>query len=376
MKFTKVFLSAFCSVLLFAGCTSNNKAIVTVNGEAITRAQYNEVMDLIKKGPQFKAASKEQQQENSPMMLMAKDRIVQDLITKTLLEQEFDKRKIEASDAEIEAKKEELIKQIGSKEKYQEALKQNGVSESKVEEDLANVIKVDKLASAISDTSVSDKEVKDFYNENKAQFNFPERVRASHILIEANPELIKKSIIDADKDGKLSAADIDKKVKEELDKKMALARDVRAQVLKNPKEFATLAKKYSNDTGSAQKGGDLGYFPREAMVKEFSDVAFAIKPDTVSEIVVTRYGNHIIMVTDHAAAGLAPFEQVKGEIKAMLEQNKKLGAMQNLFNGLKSNAKIEYNDPEFNPENIQKQLREAAMPQPQGAPVQTPSEAK
>ncbi len=376
MKFTKVFLSAFCSVLLFAGCTSNNKAIVTVNGEAITRAQYNEVMDLIKKGPQFKAASKEQQQENSPMMLMAKDRIVQDLITKTLLEQEFDKRKIEASDAEIEAKKEELIKQIGSKEKYQEALKQNGVSESKVEEDLANVIKVDKLASAISDTSVSDKEVKDFYNENKAQFNFPERVRASHILIEANPELIKKSIIDADKDGKLSAADIDKKVKEELDKKMALARDVRAQVLKNPKEFAALAKKYSNDTGSAQKGGDLGYFPREAMVKEFSDVAFAIKSDTVSEIVVTRYGNHIIMVTDHAAAGLAPFEQVKGEIKAMLEQNKKLGAMQNLFNGLKSNAKIEYNDPEFNPENIQKQLREAAMPQPQGAPVQTPSETK
>ena len=376
MKFTKVFLSAFCSVLLFAGCTSNNKAIVTVNGEAITRAQYNEVMDLIKKGPQFKAASKEQQQENSPMMLMAKDRIVQDLITKTLLEQEFDKRKIEASDAEIEAKKEELIKQIGSKEKYQEALKQNGVSESKVEEDLANVIKVDKLASAIADTSVSDKEVKDFYNENKAQFNFPQRVRASHILIEANPELIKKSIIDADKDGKLSAADIDKKVKEELDKKMALARDVRAQALKNPKEFAALAKKYSNDTGSAQKGGDLGYFPREAMVKEFSDVAFAIKPDTVSEIVVTRYGNHIIMVTDHAAAGLAPFEQVKGEIKAMLEQNKKLGAMQNLFNGLKSNAKIEYNDPEFNPENIQKQLREAAMPQPQGAPVQTPSEAK
>ena len=376
MKFTKVFLSAFCSVLLFAGCTSNNKAIVTVNGEPITRAQYNEVMSLIKKGPQFKAASKEQQQENSPMMLMAKDRIVQDLITRTLLEQEFDKRKIEASDAEIEAKKEELIKQIGSKEKYQEALKQNGVSESKVEEDLANVIKVDKLAAAISDTSVSDKEVKDFYNENKAQFNFPERVRASHILIEANPELIKKSIIDADKDGKLSAADIDKKVKEEIDKKMALARDVRAQALKNPKEFAALAKKYSNDPGSAQKGGDLGYFPREAMVKEFSDVAFTIKPDTVSEIVVTRYGNHIIMVTDHAAAGLAPFEQVKGEIKAMLEQNKKLGAMQNLFNGLKSNAKIEYNDPEFNPENIQKQLRQAAMPQQQSAPVQAPSEAK
>ena len=298
---------------------------------------------------------------------MTRDRIVQDLITKKLLEQEFKKRDISATNEEIEAKKEELIKQIGSKEKYQELLKQNGVAESKVKEDLANVIKVDKLVEAVANVKVSDDEVKDYYNKNKAQFNFPQRVRASHILIEANPESIRKTIIDADKDGKLSAADIDKKVKEELDKKMALARDVREQALKNPKEFAALAKKYSDDKGSAQKGGDLGYFPREAMVKEFSDAAFSQKPDTISEIVVTPYGNHIILVVDRAAAGLAPFEQVQGEIKAMLEQNKKMSAMQALFTGLKASAKIEYNDPEYNPKNIQDKLRQPATNQEQNA---------
>ena len=103
-----------------------------------------------------------------------------------------------------------------------------------------------------------------------------------------------------------------------------------------------MAKKYSDDKGSAQKGGDLGYFPREAMVKEFSDVAFSIKPDTISEIVVTRFGNHIILVTDRSAAGIAPFEQRQGEIKAYIQQDNKISALQKLSDGLKSNAKIEF----------------------------------
>ena len=373
MKFTKVCLSALCSLLLFAGCTSNNKAIITVNGEAITRGEYNEMINLIKNNPQFKNAPAAEKVETSPVMLMTKERVVQDLIVKKLLDQEYKKRNITANDTEIETKKQEIIKQLGSEEKFNEILKQNNVSQKRIKEDLANEVKIHKLVEATSDVKVSDKEVKDFYNQNKERFNYPERVKASHILIEANPELIKKSIIDADKDGKLSAADIDKKVKEEMDKKMALAQDVRAQALKDPKKFADLAKKYSDDKGTAQKGGDLGYFPREAMVKEFSDVAFSIKPDTISEIVVTRFGNHIILVTDRSAAGLAPFEQVQGEIKAYMEQDKKISALQKLFDGLKSNAKIEFNDPSFNPENIQKQLRAAAQASAESQKMMTPA---
>ncbi len=373
MKFTKVCLSALCSLLLFAGCTSNNKAIITVNGEAITRGEYNEMINIIKNNPQFKNAPAAEKVETSPVMLMTKERVVQDLIVKKLLDQEYKKRNITANDTEIETKKQEIIKQLGSEEKFNEILKQNNVSQKRIKEDLANEVKIHKLVEATSDVKVSDKEVKDFYNQNKERFNYPERVKASHILIEANPEFIKKSIIDADKDGKLSAADIDKKVKEEMDKKMALAQDVRAQVLKDPKKFADLAKKYSDDKGSAQKGGDLGYFPREAMVKEFSDVAFSIKPDTISEIVVTRFGNHIILVEDRSAAGLAPFEQVQGEIKAYMEQDKKISALQKLFDGLKSNAKIEFNDPSFNPENIQKQLRAAAQASAESQKMMTPA---
>ncbi len=373
MKFTKLFLSAAFSLLLFSGCTPNNKAIVTVNGEAVTRAEFNEIMDIVKNNSQFKSAPEDQKRDDSPMMLMTKERIVQDLIVKKLLDQEYRKRKITANDAEIKAKKQDIIKQLGSEEKFNEILKQNNVSQRRIKEDIANEVKINKLVEATSDVKVSDKDVKDFYNNNKERFNYPERVKASHILIEANPETIKKAIIDADKNGKLSAADIDKKVQEALDKKMTLAKDVRAQAVANPKKFGELAKKYSDDKGTAQKGGDLGFFPREAMIKEFSDVAFSIKPDTVSDIVVTRYGNHIILVTDRAAAGLAPFEQVQGEIKSYLEQSKKINALQKLFDGLKLNAKIEFNDPSFDPENIQKQLRGEASQADADQKNQTPA---
>ena len=111
----------------------------------------------------------------------------------------------------------------------------------------------------------------------------------------------------------------------------------------------------------------MGFFPREAMVKEFSDAAFSLKPDTVSEIVVTQFGNHIIIVTDRAAAGIAPYDQVKGEIKAYLEQSKKISALQNLFDGLKSNAKIEFNDPAFDPKNIQDKLKKQNYEQEKAA---------
>ena len=118
MKFTKALLTAACSVILLSGCTANNKAIVTVNGEAITKADYNKIMSTIEKNPSFAQAPAEQKAPNSPTMLMMKERIIQDLISRKLLEQEFAKRKISATEAEINAKKEEIIKQVGSKEQF------------------------------------------------------------------------------------------------------------------------------------------------------------------------------------------------------------------------------------------------------------------
>lgn len=357
MKLTKTLIAAGLSVGLLTGCALDRTAIITVNGEPITKAQYEKIYNAQMNSPQLKQLGPEAKNPNGYIGLMTKDRVINELIVKTILEQQIKKHKITVSAADIKAKRKEIVDKIGSEERLQEILKQNGVTEAKLREDLTNEIKVDKLVVATSDTKVSDKEVSDFYNQNKASFNRPETVRASHILIEANPQKIKEEIINADKNGKLAAADIDKKVKEEMDKKMALAKKVREEAAKTPDKFADLAKKYSDDKGSAANGGDLGFFPKEAMVKPFADAAFSLKPNVVSDIVVSEYGNHIIIVKDRAAKGLQPLDKVKDEIKTFLEQQKKVAALQKMFAGLRAEAKIEYNDKSFDPQNIQNALR-------------------
>lgn len=367
MKLAKSLLTAGLLIGLMTGCTTNRSAIITVNGEPITKGQYETMLKRQIESPQFKQLGPEAKNPNGFMMLMAKDRIANELIVKALIEQQVKEHKITVSEDDIKAKRKEIAEKMGSEERLNQILKENNVSEAQLREDLINEIKVDKLVTATSDVNVSDKEVSDFYNQNKASFDRPERVKAAHILIEANPDKIKQDVINADKNGKMTAEEIDKKVKEKMDEKMALAKKVREEAVKNPEKFGELAKKYSEDKGSAVNGGDLGFFPREAMVKPFADAAFSLKPGVVSEVVVTEFGNHIIIVSDRAAKGLQPLDKVKDEIKAFLVQQKKISALQKLFEGLRASAKVEYVDASFNPENIQKAIRESMQKQQEAA---------
>ncbi len=370
MKLTKTLIAAGLSIGLLTGCTLDRTAIITVNGEPITKGEYEKVLNAQMNSPQMKQFAPELKSENGYIMLMTKDRITNELIVKKILEQQIKKHNIAVSNDDIKAKRKEIVEKLGSEERLQEILKQNGVSETQLREDLKNEIKIDKLVAATADTKVSDKEISDFYNKNKASFDLPERVKASHILIEANPDKIKQEIIDADKNGKLTAAEIDTKVKAKMDEKMALAKKVREEAVKNPEKFAELAKKYSDDKVSAAQGGDLGFFPKEAMVKPFADAAFSLKPGVVSEVVVSDFGNHIIIVKDRAAKGLQPLDKVKDEIQTMLEQQKKIEALQKLFAGLRAEAKVEYVDKSFDPQNIQNALRGNVQ---QGAPNMSPA---
>ena len=159
------------------------------------------------------------------MSLMLKDRIVNELILKEIINQEVEKRKIEVTEDEIQARKKENAEKIGSEEKVEELLKRNNISEKQFDKDIENEIKIDKLIEATQSTKVSEKEVKDFYNKNIASFNYPERVRASHILIQVNPAQIKQEIIAQDKKGELTSDEIDKKTNEEEENKINLKKE-------------------------------------------------------------------------------------------------------------------------------------------------------
>ncbi|MBQ3102340.1 peptidylprolyl isomerase [bacterium] len=362
MKSLKVALVALATSVALVGC-SGGEGIITVNDKPIYKSDYKKIEKQIMTQPQFAFMADQLKDPNSVFSLIMKDKISNELVIKEIIAQEMDKREIKATDEDVKKYEAELTEKIGGKDKLAQFLKENGVSRKQFESDMMEEIKIGKLVESVEKINITTEDCKKYYNANKKQFNYPDRVRASHILIEANTDKIRQDIINQDKFGKLDAAAIEAKVKEKMDAQKKLAEDVRAKAVQNQADFAKLAKQYSTDTMSAVRGGDLGFFAKEHMVPEFSEAAFALKINTVSAVVKTSYGYHIIIVTDRARAGIQPFEKVKDEIEAYLIQAKKVEIMQKLFEGLKANAKVVYNDKQYDPSVINAQMQKTLSEQ-------------
>lgn len=142
--------------------------------------------------------------------------------------------------------------------------------------------------------TVSDKELRDYYAANAQRYTTPEERRASHILVKV--------------DAGASAAD---RAKAKSKAEMLLA-----EVKKNPASFADVARKNSDDPGSAEKGGDLDFFGRGGLAaKPLEDAAFALKPDEISGLVESEFGYHIVKLTAVRGGETRSFESVKAELE-------------------------------------------------------------
>ena len=170
-------------------------------------------------------------------------------------------------------------------------------------------------AAVAAQASVTDDDIKAYYEQNQKQYATEEQRRASHILI-----TVKKDASAADKAAAKTKAE-----------------GLVAQLRKNPGDFAKLAKANSQDPGSADNGGDLGYFSRGAMVKPFADAAFSLKQGEISDPVESDFGYHVIEVTGIKPAAVKPLESVKAEIGAEIKKQiaaKKYSEMADQFNNL------------------------------------------
>ncbi len=151
----------------------------------------------------------------------------------------------------------------------------------------------------IDELVLEDAEIEKFYRRNRDLFSIEEAVTAAHILIK-----------------------VDQTASEE---KQAEKRELAEKVLAKAnagEDFAALARKYSDDTGSAVKGGDLGSFGRGTMVPEFEQTAFSLNPGEISELVETTFGLHIIKVISYVAPGEKPLTEVIDKVKAGLRVEK------------------------------------------------------
>ena len=366
MNKLKIAVFSLLAMFVFTGCSlkKNDNDIIKINDTVITKKEYQKAYDSLTSNNMFAQMGIDFKNDTDNIFaLMMREKVVSELIVKSLLNEEMVKRNIKVAKEELEAAEKEIVSKFGSKEQFTQIIKLNGVTYETFKKDLEDEIKMKKFVDSVAMVSIGESEAKKYYDENQDKFKYPQRVRASHILISANPEQLAKKIAEEKKD--VTQGELVKMVEKQMAELKDKAEKLQKQVKKAPSTFAKVAKENSQDTGSALRGGDLGFFAKEEMVEPFAKAAFELAPNTISEVVQSPYGYHIIMVTDRSEAGTLSFEQSKKDIITYLEGQDKVDILKNKIEALRKDAKIEYFDADFNPENIQKKIREAAKENPE-----------
>lgn len=252
------------------------------------------------------------------------DRIarIEQNILKRLVEQELINQAVKEAGVVVPAEDlakgfEEYKQRFQSEEQFENYLKHGRVTKESIEQRIQERRSLELLLEKKGEMTVSDAEAQDFYTKNERFYTEKAGIRASHVLIKL-PEN--------------ATPDDDAKAMEKV--KLAQER------LKKGEDFEKIATEMSEGP-AANKGGDLGFFSQGRMVKEFEDVAFKMKVGEVSEPVKTRFGYHIIKLTDRREDRKKPFDEVKEQIVKSLQNKKFFTERRKLLADLEKAAKIE-----------------------------------
>jgi len=310
-----------------AAPTTADSVAVTVNGVNITESEVQALTE-----PELeKIAAKDLSKLPPAYVEQTKKKIRQWALENLIVERLLD---AEVKHTKIEVTEEEVMGQIGkiasaqspplSLDDFKIKIEQYGRSFDQVKQQVRRGLGYQKLMEAqLADKiNVTEEDAKKYYSENQQNFQTPEQVRASHILIE--PKTTEPNV-----DPNQAKAQAKAKAQNLL------------QQIKAGADFAELAKAHSSCPSSA-KGGDLGFFSRGDMVEPFEKAAFSLEPGQISDVVETQFGYHIIKVTDHKSAGITTFEQAKETIINQLTQKKQFELAREFVESLKAKAKIVY----------------------------------
>jgi peptidyl-prolyl cis-trans isomerase C len=280
--FPVLVLLVLCSNNVWAEADAD-QVLASVGPRKLTVASFNEQVKYMPPQLQMMMA------QNPQMKEQFLDRWVQ----VTLLAQEASELKLD-EDPEVQARVEDVKNSILA----QELLKRE--VEGKV--------------------TVSDADVKKYYEDHKAEFTQPEMVKARHILIKTPQNADEKVLSEAEAKAN--------EIKEELDKGV---------------DFAELAKQYSDDPGTKEKGGELGLFPKGRMVPEFEAAAFSLKPGEISKPVKSPFGYHIIQVQEKKDASVKGFAEVEPQIKQKLQVERQQQLLAEITEKLKAKYPVTIN---------------------------------
>jgi foldase protein PrsA len=249
-------------LMLLAGCGESSDYVAKVDGEKILQTELDDALR-----EQYGAE------------------VLDTLITNKIVELEAKKAGVSVTEDAIQEEYKELVESYGGEESLQDALEANGLTEQSVKDNIRMYQLTKNVIAASID--ISDEEVAQYFENNKDNYGQKEEIVASHILLEDE----------------------------------ATAKDVLAKI-KAGEDFKELAKTYSIDSTTNEDGGEIGYISRGQMDEKFEEAAFGLEKGSISDIVQTSEGYHIIKVTEKVPAEEAVFEDIKDEVYATVLENR------------------------------------------------------
>ncbi len=303
---------------------NENAYAAKVNGEVISSTEYISFVERAKKQYAGQIGMDFNSESGRTMLTNLKENVMNSLVDMAVMKQAAKEMGLSVTKEEEDKQYQELLKGKfqGNEEAFEKALADNKITRAEFDKQSKEQILLQKMYQKIvADAKVEDKDIQDFYNENKAKFESPDQVEAQHILIKADPD---------------NAA--------EMKKAEQKAKTVIAK-LKGGSKFEDMAKEFSEDTSNKDKGGDLGAFGKGQMVPAFEEAAFAMKPgDLTQQPIKTRFGFHIIKRGKTIPATTRSMEEVKPMIMGQLQQTKQQEVFEKWLKETKEKATIKINE--------------------------------
>jgi foldase protein PrsA len=282
-------------------------AVAVVGDKEIEKAEFDR---LIKQAEtSAKAQGQEFPETGSPEYNDLKDAIVRNLVERAEFELEAEEMGVEVTDAEVETRLDELKQQFfqGDEEKYRKEIAKQGLTDERVRDEIRARLVSEKIFEKVTSTvKVSQADLKDYYDKNKAQFQRPESRDVRHILV----------------------------------KKESQATDIYEQLVDGA-NFAALAKKFSQDSSSASKGGKYTAVKGQS-VAPFDKFVFAADTGDLSRPVKTEFGFHVIEVlSDIKPKSVTPLKEVEATVRDTLLREKQNETMRKWVSDLQEKYKDE-----------------------------------